>query len=274
MFGLVESIYIISDSVGETASLVVKAVTTQFSGGYIQTERHSHVESIEDIEQILALAKNSPSVIAYTIVVPELKKYLDKRAKEEKIVAVDLLNPLMTAIENTFHRVPSHEPKLMRKLDDDYYRKIEAVEFAVKCDDGRDPKGLLHADIVLVGVSRTSKTPLSMYLAHKGYKVANVPLVPEVEAPKELFEISKEKCVGLIISPDNLFTIRQERIKHLGLASDANYADSVRIQEELAYANTIMQKIGCPVLNVSDKAIEETAEHILDLLKLSKTKHL
>ena len=180
VFGLMESVYVVSDSVGETASLVVKAVTTQFSGGYIHIERHSYVENKQDIDNILVLAKNNPSIIAYTIVIPELKKYLDKRAKEEKIVAVDLLSPLMEAFVNTFHKEPSYQPKLMRKLDDDYYQKIEAVEFAVKHDDGRDPRGLLHADIVLIGVSRTSKTPLSTYLAHKGFKVANVPLVPEV----------------------------------------------------------------------------------------------
>jgi regulator of PEP synthase PpsR (kinase-PPPase family) len=160
---------------------------------------------------------------------------------------------------------------MMRKLDDEYFRKIEAIEFAVKYDDGRDPRGILRADIVLVGVSRTSKTPLSMYLAHKRYKVANVPIVPEVKPPDELYQIPRSKCVGLIISPDKLNEIRTERLKALGLGARANYASYERILEELDYAEKIMKRVGCPVINVSNKAIEETAGLILDILKSERS---
>ena len=264
-------IHIVSDSVGETAELVVKAVATQFNGGHVEIKRHTYVESFDDIEDLLAMAMQSSSIIAYTIVIPSLKTYLDKRAKDEGIYAVDLLNPLMDAFMKKFNQKPKHEPKLMRKLDDDYFRKIEAIEFAVKYDDGRDPRGILKADIVLAGVSRTSKTPLSMYLAHKRYKVANVPLVPEVQLPEELFKIPRNKCVGLIISPDKLNTIRKERLKNLGLKSEANYASFERILEELEYAEKIMKRIGCPIVNVSDKAIEETADYILDILKKERS---
>lgn len=266
-----ETVYVVSDSVGETADLVVKAVATQFNGGYVDVKRNAFVEDFEDIEDILVMAKQTPAIIAYTIVIPELKEYLDKRAKEENIEAVDLLNPLMSAFTKTFHKSPKNQPKLMRQLDDSYFRKIEAIEFAVKYDDGRDPRGLLHADIVLVGVSRTSKTPLSMYLAHKRYKVANVPLVPEVAPPDEVYQIPRKKCVGLIISPDKLNSIRKERLKNLGLTSEANYASFERILEELEYAEKIMKRIGCPVINVSDKAIEETADLILKVLKMERS---
>lgn len=264
-------VHIVSDSVGETAELVVKAVATQFNGGHVEIKRHTYVESFDDIEDLLAMAMQSSSIIAYTIVIPSLKTYLDKRAKDEGIYAVDLLNPLMDAFTKKFKQEPKHEPKLMRKLDDDYFRKIEAIEFAVKYDDGRDPRGILKADIVLAGVSRTSKTPLSMYLAHKRYKVANVPLVPEVQPPEELFKIPRNKCVGLIISPDKLNAIRKERLKNLGLKSEANYASFERILEELEYAEKIMKRIGCPIVNVSDKAIEETADYILDILKKERS---
>ncbi|WP_458412097.1 pyruvate, water dikinase regulatory protein [Schinkia sp. CFF1] len=266
-----EIIHIVSDSVGETAEFVVKAVATQFNSGFIEIKRHTYVESFEDIEDLLAMALQSPSIIAYTIVIPTLKEYLDKRAKDEGVYAIDLLNPLMDAFEKKFNKKPNYEPKLMRKLDDDYFRKIEAIEFAVKYDDGRDPRGILNADIVLAGVSRTSKTPLSMYLAHKRYKVANVPLVPEVKPPEELFKIPRNKCVGLIISPDKLNAIRKERLKNLGLKSGANYASFERILEELDYAEEIMKRIGCPIINVSDKAIEETADYILDILKKERS---
>ena len=171
-----EIVYVVSDSVGETAEFVVKAVATQFNGGHVDIRRHSHAESKEDIEEIIQLASQSQSIIAYTLVIPRLKEYLDQRAKEEGIVAVDLLAPLMNAFTKQFDKTPNHRPKLMRQLDEDYFRRVEAVEFSVKYDDGRDPRGLDRADIVLIGVSRTSKTPLSMYLAHQRYKVANVPL--------------------------------------------------------------------------------------------------
>ncbi|OCA90743.1 phosphoenolpyruvate synthase regulatory protein [Bacillus sp. FJAT-27225] len=266
-----EAVYVISDSVGETAEFVVKAVATQFNGGYVDIRRHSFVEDTEDLEDVIMLAKKGSSIIAYTLVVEHLKSYLDRRAAEEGIMAVDLLNPLMAAFTKKFNKEPQHQPRLMRKLDDDYFRKVEAIEFAVKYDDGRDSRGITKADIVLIGVSRTSKTPLSMYLAHHRYKVANVPLVPEVPPPDEIYTLPKGKCVGLIITPDKLNSIRKERLKALGLTSSANYASLERILEELDYAEKIMKRVGCPIINVSNKAIEETASLILDVLKKERS---
>jgi [pyruvate, water dikinase]-phosphate phosphotransferase / [pyruvate, water dikinase] kinase len=266
-----EVVYVVSDSVGETAEFVVKAVATQFNGGNVEIRRNSYVEDFEDIEDVIIVAKEGKSIIAYTIVIPELKNYLDLRAQEENISAIDLLSPLMNAFSTSFNKQPHHRPGLMRKLDEEYFRKIEAIEFAVKYDDGRDPRGILKADIVLIGVSRTSKTPLSMYLAHKRFKVANVPLVPEVPAPEELFQIPRKNCIGLIISPDKLNEIRTERLKALGLGSKANYASYERILEELDYAEKIMKRVGCPIINVSNKAIEETAGLILEVLKKERS---
>lgn len=260
-------VFVVSDSVGETAEFVVKAVATQFNGGHVDIKRNSYVQTEDDIETVIKMAKEQLSIIAYTIVISSLKEYMDRRSAEEGVMAVDLLQPLMGAFEKRFKKEANHKSGLMRKLDDDYFRKVEAIEFAVKYDDGRDPRGILHADIVLIGVSRTSKTPLSMYLAHNRYKVANVPLVPEVAPPEELFKVSKNKCVGLIITPDKLNAIRVERLKALGLTSTANYASFERILEELDYAEKIMKRVGCPVINVSNKAVEETASLILDILK-------
>jgi regulator of PEP synthase PpsR (kinase-PPPase family) len=266
-----EVVYVVSDSVGETAGFVVKAVATQFNGGQVHIRRNSYVDDLEDIEDVILLAKDDHSIIAYTIVIPALKEYLDRRATEEGIMAVDLLSPLMNAFVTKFDKEPHHQPGLMRKLDEEYFRKIEAIEFAVKYDDGRDPRGITKADIVLIGVSRTSKTPLSMYLAHKRFKVANVPLVPEVQPPDELFQIPRKNCIGLIISPDKLNEIRKERLKALGLASQANYASFDRILKELDHAEKVMKRVGCPVIDVSNKAIEETAGLILDVLKKERS---
>lgn len=271
ILNLKEVVYVVSDSVGETAEFVVKAVASQFNGGHVDIRRSSYVEDTEDIEDVILLSKQTNSIIAYTVVIPVLKEYLDRRAKEEGIIAVDLMNPLIEAFTTKFNKVPNRQPGMMRKLDEDYFRKIEAIEFAVKYDDGRDPRGIPRADIVLIGVSRTSKTPLSMYLAHKRLKVANVPLVPEVPAPDELFEVPRNKCVGLIISPDKLNDIRKERLKALGLTSQANYASFERILEELDYAEKIMKRVGCPIINVSNKAIEETANLIMDYLKSERS---
>lgn len=260
-------VYVISDSVGETAELVVKAVVSQFNGSNIQIKRYANVMDQDEVDEVINEAKQHDAIIAYTIVVPKLKQYIDERAEVENVLAIDLLNPLISAFKSNFNKEPKYEPKLIRQLDEDYFRKIAAIEFAVKFDDGRDPRGIKEADIVLVGVSRTSKTPLSMYLAHRGYKVANVPLVPEVAPPEELFEVPRNKCVGLIILPENLNKIRKERLRHLGLTFGANYASFERILEELEYAERIMKRIGCPIIDVSNKAIEETAEYILTLLK-------
>ncbi|UOQ94712.1 kinase/pyrophosphorylase [Halobacillus shinanisalinarum] len=262
-----EIVYVVSDSVGETAELMVKAVTSQFNGADVEIQHISYVEGIQDLNNVLAVAKYSNSIIAYTIVIPALKQYLDQKAREQGIIAVDLMNPLMEAFIEKFHKVPERQPGLMRKLDDNYFRRVEAIEFAVKYDDGQDIRGIKHADIVLVGVSRTSKTPLSMYLAHKRFKVANIPLVPEINPPDELFDIPKSKCVGLVITPDKLNEIREERLKSLGLTTHANYANLERILEELDYSETIMKRIGCPIINVSNKAVEETADLILAMLK-------
>lgn len=260
-------VYVVSDSVGETAELMVKAVTAQFNWEDFEIQRVSYVEDIKDLHNVITAAKYTNSIIAYTIVIPTLKQFLEQRAEETGIMAIDLMNPLMEALIQKFNKDPVQQPRLMRKLDDNYFRRVEAVEFAVKNDDGQYVRGIKHADIVLIGVSRTSKTPLSMYLAHKRFKVANVPLVPEIAPPDELFDIPKNKCVGLIITPDKLNEIRTERLKNLGLTTQANYANLDRILKELEYAEKIMKRIGCLVINVSNKAIEETADLILAMLK-------
>lgn len=173
----------------------------------------------------------------------------------------------MNAFTKVYGKEPKYQPKLIRKLDEEYFKKIEAIEFAVKYDDGKDPRGVKWADIVLIGVSRTSKTPLAMYLAHHGFKVANVPIVPEVSPPEEIYQIPRNKCVGLTISPDKLNEVRRERLKSLGLNLETNYASLERIFNELDFADGIMKRIGCPIIDVSNKAVEETANLIIHILK-------
>ncbi|OIJ16705.1 phosphoenolpyruvate synthase regulatory protein [Anaerobacillus alkalilacustris] len=258
-------VYVISDSVGETAELVVKAAASQFNHSNIDIRRIPYVEDEETIEEVVTLAQEVNAIIAFTLVIPEKKQYLLELAEKAKVTTVDIMGPMINKLQDLTKKEPRYEPGLVHKLDEDYFRKVEAIEFAVKYDDGRDPRGIMRADVVLVGVSRTSKTPLSQYLAHKRLKVANVPLVPEVEPPSELFSISPKKCIGLTISPEKLNDIRAERLKALGLKAEANYANMERIRTELEYAEGIMNKIGCPVINVSNKAVEETANLIWNM---------
>lgn len=258
-------IYIVSDSVGETAELLVKAVLSQFHNEAIDFQRFPYVEDKSTVDDIVAAAEEDQALIAFTVVVPNVKTYLIEKAKDRHVQMVDLLSPLMLKMEGFLGSEPQYEPGLIHKLDENYFRRVEAVEFAVKYDDGRDPRGILRADIVLVGVSRTSKTPLSQYLANKRYKVANVPIVPEVDPPDELFRVPASKCFGLRAAEEKLNDIRRERLKALGLDAGAQYAKMDRIKEELAFFDKIIDDIGCDVVDVSNRAVEETANTISNI---------
>ncbi|MBM4762323.1 pyruvate, water dikinase regulatory protein [Bacillus sp. B15-48] len=259
-------IYVVSDSVGETAELVTKAAVSQFKDSEIILKRFPFVEDVSNVDDVLALAKQDGGMIAYTLVKPEISNYMKQAALREGVTICDILGPLMSQIQNQCGESPLNEPGLVHKLDEDYFKKIEAIEFAVKYDDGRDPRGILKADIVLIGVSRTSKTPLSQFLAHKRYKVANVPIVPEIDPPEELFLVPKEKCFGLRITPEKLNEIRRERLISLGLNEKAIYANIERIKEEIEFFDSIIAKIGCPVIDVTNKAVEESANGIMNIL--------
>ncbi|WP_432806482.1 pyruvate, water dikinase regulatory protein [Lederbergia lenta] len=260
-------IYVVSDSVGETAELVTKAAISQFNGSNAILKRYPFVEDIDNINEVLAMARNDQGMIVYTLVKPDIREYMKEQAKEQQINAVDVMGPIMDMFERNFDKAPLNEPGLVRLLDEDYFKKVEAVEFAVKYDDGRDPRGLLKADIILIGVSRTSKTPLSQYLAHKRYKVANVPIVPEVDPPNELFTIDPSRCIGLKISPEKLNHIRRERLLSLGLDDKANYANIERIEREMEYFDKISTKLGCTIIDVTNKAVEETANIIINYIQ-------
>lgn len=259
------TLFIVSDSVGETADLVAKAAASQFRQGLqaVSMKRFSHVEDESQLQEIAYLAKSQNAIIIYTLVKYSMRRQIQQQCAAQRVECIDLLGPVVDKIGAVLGEKPLEEPGLVRQLDDDYFQKIEAIEFAVKYDDGRDPRGILKADIVLVGVSRTSKTPLSQYLAHKRYKVANVPLVPEVDPPEELFMIDPEKCFGLVISSEKLNSIRKERLIALGLKDDASYARIERIDNEINHFNTVVSKIGCTVIDVTNRAVEETANLIL-----------
>lgn len=261
-------IYIVSDSLGETAKTVAKACIYQFPNHENwNIRRHPYINNKNLLMDVLEKAKEVNALVMYSMVNQELVDYAKSYCEDNNISYIDLLSSVIGQMSEKAGIEPIREPGVIRKMDKSYFDRIEAIEFAVKYDDGKDPRGVLKADVVLVGISRTSKTPLSMYLANKQLKVANVPLVPEVPIPKELMEVETKRIIGLTNSPDTLNRIRMERLRALGLSGAANYAKLERILEELDYSEEIMKTLKCPVINVSNKAIEETAGIIIDILK-------
>ncbi|MHB8170921.1 MAG: pyruvate, water dikinase regulatory protein [Thermincolia bacterium] len=267
-------VYVVSDSIGETAEFVVRAAVSQFNSHKVEIRRIPYVNDPEVLSEIIEESKGRTSIIAYTLVEPDLRSKLLDEAEKARVRAVDIMGPMIDALATIVDKAPKLQPGLLYQLDEEYFRKVEAIEFAVKYDDGKDPRGMRYADIVIIGVSRSSKTPLCMYLAHKRIKAANVPLVPEVAPPEELFKLTPRKVIGLTCRPQQLNIIRQERLKTLGLTSGADYASLERILKELEYAEQIMKRIGCPVIDVTNKAVEETASRVLEIYyKGDRTRH-
>ena len=259
---------ILSDSTGETAEKAVRAAMLQFphSGAYVRL--HTRVRTKESIRPVLENAAKDGALVVFTVVGPELREYIHAASYELKVEALDLIGSLIGKLAAFLDRQPINTPSGMLPLTDEYFRRIEAVEFAVKSDDGKEPRNFRKADLVLCGVSRTSKTPLSTLLAQRGLKVANQPIVLGVPLPPELEETPRERVVGLTIELDHLVEIRKARLKQLGMPMDASYGLREQVKEELEYARQIFREHpSWPVIDVTGSAIEETAVIILEALR-------
>ncbi|MBC8499029.1 MAG: kinase/pyrophosphorylase [Candidatus Atribacteria bacterium] len=265
--GFKPTVYIISDSTGETAKNVVHAALSQFDSDDIKLKLFAHIESKKDITGIVSQLNKEKDFIVYTIVKPELRSFLKEESRKQSVVSFDMLGPMIENIERISGIRPKLEAGIIRKIDKEYFKRMEAMEFAVKYDACQGEFELSKADLVILGVSRTSKTPLSMYLAHKGLKVANIILDFEFEPPAGIFSLSPEKVVGLTMDPDKLIEIRSERLKALGLPDESVYNKKERVIKELRYADSIYRKIGCSVINITNKAIEDIATNILKIIK-------
>ncbi|EFL54906.1 pyruvate, water dikinase regulatory protein [Finegoldia magna] len=259
-----KTILVISDSTGETANQVLDAVKVHFDITDVDIKKFSKINKKEQIDEILDDIKGDILIFS-TIVDRELLDYLiEKTEMNESIYLVDVLSYPMLISSKFFGQQPRFDVGLNRKVDQEYLEKMEALEFAVKYDDCKDKFGILKADIILIGVSRTSKTPLSLNLAFKNYKVCNIPILPEVEIPSELYKVDNKKIIGLIIDSDKLNNIREDRMAKIGL--QLGYSDDFRIEKELEYAKKIMNKIGCKIINVTDKTIDETSNEIISYI--------
>ena len=258
-----KTVFIISDATGETAERMVRAATLQFEVP-CNVRTYSRVRLENECEEIIAKAAELHALVVFTVVNAEERDLIAKMVERYNVEAVDLIGALISKLATFLEAKPAGVPGLLHTITEDYFRRIEAVEFAVKNDDGAEPRNLPKADLVLVGISRTSKTPLSTYLAQRGLKVANVPLVLGVDPPEELSQVDDRKVFGLIVQPDMLMRIRQARLSHLGMPQDSSYGQRAHIENEIAYSREIFRKhANWPVIDVTNRAIEETAADIM-----------
>jgi [pyruvate, water dikinase]-phosphate phosphotransferase / [pyruvate, water dikinase] kinase len=253
-------LHVVSDATGETATRVVAATEAQFPDQPFVTVRHPRVETVADLQLVLARMEDRPAVVIFTLVEPTLRAVMRDLCDEAGVDYCDLLAEPLEAVAKVSGRKAEMRPRARPALDESYFKRIAAIEFAVKNDDGLGA-GLEGADVVLVGVSRTSKTPLSIYLGYLGWKATNVPLVKGIDPPAELFEIDPSRIVGLTIDARRLAEIRSERIELMG--GGRRYADLNEVYEDLEHAASVHKRIGCPVIDVSELSIEEIALRIV-----------
>lgn len=259
-------IFIVSDATGKTCELVVKAALTQFETSQVVLHRMQYVRNEAQVQRVIDDARRTRGIVVYTLVSPQLRKTMLKSGLRNAVPTIDILGPILTRLTDLLEISPLAIPGLFRYLDEGYYRRIESIDFTVKHDDGLRPNDLSEADIVLVGVSRTSKTPISVYLSYRGYRVANLPIILGIEPPSQLFTIDPHKIVGLTIHHKRLQAIRQARARHLPSTELGSYVDLEEIRKELVYCHTIFQRQKWRVIDVTSKSIEESATEIMELM--------
>lgn len=264
-------VFAVSDATGGTAEAAAKAALAQFAGvGEVRLRLFPHVLDRRAIETLMAAAQLQGALVVYTIVEPDLRSHVKSVAEDLEVPAVDLLGPLVNRLAQHLDRVPLAVPGLGHTTDAEYFRRIDAVEFTVRNDDGKEPRNLRRADIVVVGISRTGKTPLCHYVAQRGFKAANVPLVLDVPLPPDLEEVDPRRVFGLTIDPAQLMKIRQTRILALGMAPGTDYGEMQHIRRELEYARKVFaEHPGWTVIDITRKAVEETATTVLQAYRES-----
>ena len=256
------TIHILSDSLGETADAVARAAAAQFPRGTFKVERLPKVATPEQLRELVIAHCGAHCVFFFTLVTEELRQEMALLRSSRELRAVDILGPGVDVLAGISEVPPQRVAGIMRQPDEAYFDRIDAMEFTIRHDDGRNPDGLVDADVVLIGVSRTSKTPLAIYLASKGYSCANIPLVSGSKPPDELFDVDPRRVFGLISSPEVLKEIRSKRMAELGTYVP-HYADRGDIEIDLAEARAVMRKIGCIVVRTDNRAVEETAQEII-----------
>ncbi len=261
------TIYIVSDGTGETAATMVRAALVQYSHKEMHMVRHKNIRLWHQLEPIVQNCFENRGLLVYTFAIPNMRDKVREKTAALGMPAIDLLGPMLSTLDVYFGVASASNVGALRVVDDLYFKRIEAIEYTVKHDDGKVLDDLDKADIILVGISRTSKTPLSIFLSHKGWKVANIPLVLGATLPKELFEIDQRRIIGLIIDMDSLQRIRRIRLEKFGQDPGGEYASLSHIAQEVDFAERLFkQNRKWPVFNVTERALEETASEIVKII--------
>ena len=262
------TIFVLSDGTGETADQMIKAGLIHYVRDQVKVVRYKNVRTESGVASIFEEAHQKRAVVVYTVVSDGLRTYIQKLSHEMGVSSLDLLGPLFTVLGRFLKKDPDSKPGLFHQVNEYYFKRIEAIEFTVKHDDGRYSDNLSQADIILVGLSRTSKTPLSVYLSYKGWKVANVPVVKGIELPELLFQTDQRKIVGLIIDPHTLVRIRRQRLLKMGEDPTGAYASLEHVVDEIEYCKGLFRKNRrWPVFDVTGKALEETATEVEKVIR-------
>ncbi len=259
-------IYVVSGGVGASGEQLTRTALAQFEHPDIPVIIVPHVREIAQIEDVVKKAATTGGTILHTLVDLELRQAMTHQARDRNVVAIDAMGQLLSRLAKVLGQEPQGQPGLYRQLRQDYFDRVDAIEYTVAHDDGHRPDEWHLAEIMLVGVSRVGKTPLSMYLSTLGWKVANWPLVKGVEPPPELFKLDPRRVAGLIIDPGQLVTHRQQRQRRLGVSNKSSYTNPVDLFDEVEEAKKLFRRRGFATVNVTDKPIEESADEVLSLI--------
>ena len=270
----VYQVYQVSDSTGETLDRIFLAIKVQFSNFNCKTIHYSFTRTENQIDKIISKSKSEKNIIIlYTIVDNNLAKYLVEESKKNNISCFEVLGSLISDFSKLLKQEASRKPSGQHALDEDYYKRIEAVQFTMSHDDGKIISDLEKSDVILVGVSRTSKTPTSIYLANRGYKVANIPLIPDKNIPSQLIENCKKTCViGLVCDATRLSDVRRNRIQSMHEDRPSDYTNEEKILIELENSKKLFKKYNWPIIDVTRKSVEETAASIIKILDIMYSK--
>jgi regulator of PEP synthase PpsR (kinase-PPPase family) len=264
---LPKPIFVVSDGTGDTAETVVRAALHQFNGYLVHIQVFPNVNDRDQLERLIQRAAKEKALVATTLVRPDMRSAVQELGRQHRVRTVELLGHLLSQMTTFLDAAPEGVPGRMHQADDRYFERVEAVEFTVKADDGKEPRLMKQADILLLGVSRTSKTPLSVFLAHKGFKVSNVPIVLDRPLPPILHEVDQNRIFALTIDPESLHHIRYQRIENMRMPGKTNYSDMDYILADLDWAEDQFRRNPTwPVIDVTRKAVEETAAIIIKIL--------
>ncbi len=270
----VYQVYQVSDSTGETLDRIFLAIKAQFSNFNCKTIHYSFTRTKNQIDKIISKSKIEKNVIIlYTIVDNNLTKYLTDKTKKNNIPCFEVLGSLISDFSKLLKQEANRKPSGQHALDEEYYKRIEAVQFTMSHDDGKIISDLDKSDVVLLGISRTSKTPTSIYLANRGYKVANIPIISNKNIPMQLIEGSKKTCsIGLVCDAERLLDVRRNRIQSMHEDRPGNYTNEKEILTELENSKKLFKKYNWPIIDVTRKSVEETAASIIKILDILNSK--